>query len=107
MTSEQRWAIDAAMKIVQKAGEEETFELNGQYCSVWTYEDPWGGGLLIRYGGPIRAAAKYLTVYNDYGDGICLMSVSFNNNQAFLREYDETTAWTLYLGACLSDVEKR
>lgn len=96
------WVIDAALEIVYRAGRVEEFSLDGVRCIVRTYEDPWNGGLLIRYGGP--SGLEFLTVHNDYGDGACLLRVAFDGDNVYLHEFDETTAWTLYLSACLTDV---
>ena len=104
MTDDERWAFDVAMKILDEAGEEESLSLDGFDCTVETYEDPWGAGLVIRRGGADDSITKRLTVQNENGE--YLMTVKFVGRTPIqLQTFDTTTAWTLYLSACLADVE--
>ena len=50
--SELSWETlaDVVKKIAMKAGEKEVFTEDGKTGTIWTYEDPWGGGLMLRYG---------------------------------------------------------
>lgn len=95
--------LDVVIKIAQKAGEKETLTELGRTGTVWTYEDPWGGGLVLRYGimgdnGTWRASAENVTA------GIQLLDVMCKNGQKYLLAFDRTTAWDMYLYACRADV---
>ena len=102
---EQREALKTALRIVKKAGKTEEFRHNGENCTVMTYMDPWGGGLIIRYGGPNRGP-WHLTVDN-LNEDLKLFSAVYVGDRWILQEYDETTAWTVYLSACDADVREK
>ena len=106
--SELSWETlaDVVKKIAMKAGEKEVFTEDGKTGTIWTYEDPWGGGLMLRYGimgdsGTWRVSADNLTA------GIQLLDVVCKNGRVYLLAHDRTTAWDLYLYACKADVVEK
>lgn len=106
MTSEERSAVDNVMHIVEVAGKIETVWVDGHRCSVKTYQDPFGGGLTLRYGGVDGSSRKQLTAQN--GDGEYLLrALAVDGTVVSVLEFDTTTAWTLYLSACVADVREK
>jgi len=105
MTHEQSSAIDIAMEILQLAGvSQENYKETLRY-----YDDPWGAGLEICHAKRYYSGEEILSItkLSEVGDKLVfLMMVKYVNGQPVVVEFDETTAWDLYLSACLADAKE-
>ena len=100
---EDKSVFEKAMKILELDGVEERFSIRGVRCIVKSYEDPWGGGFVIHYGGVAESKRRKLEIFSEFGEK-CLFSAEIVGDSITVNKFDQTTMWDLYLSACLDEV---
>ena len=101
---EDKTVFEKAMRILELGGIEENFSIRGVRCIVKSYEDSWGGGFVIRYGGVAESERKKLEIFSEFGEK-CLFSADIVGDDITVNKFDRTTMWDLYLSACLDEAE--